>query len=197
VEWHNWLSIALGAVGVFFIASMWIPFLKSRQSLFISIGFVMILGAIILAVIPFTKSINTDISGGTSLPEIVITSPEVDATIPQQITVTGYSKDPIPTWMHLYVIVELDDNWWPQVGEITATYNDSSGFYEFRAPVQVGTAADAGVTFNIKVALVDGVADDYFKTWLTQYTGGGADPIPSLAFKDNVIKSVAVSVFRG
>ncbi len=196
MEWHNWLSIALGVVGVFFIASMWISFLKSRQSLYISVGFVMVLAAIILAVIPFTKSVNTDTSG-PGLPELAITSPVANATVPQQITVTGYSKNQIPTWMHLYVVVELDNKWWPQVSEITATYNDSSGFYEFSVPVQVGTATDASITFNIRVALVDGIADDYFKDWLTQYNGGGVvDPIISQAFETNVIKSVAISVTR-
>jgi hypothetical protein len=200
MAWHNWLSIALGVMGVFFIASMWISFLKSKQSFLITVGTVLVIVAIILAIVPFPKSINTDTSGGDTLPQIIITSPEPNTTVPQQITVTGYTTIAVPGYMHMYVVVESGSYWWPQVGEISVVYNDASGHYEFSVPVQVGVASDTGITFNIKVLLVDGVADDYFHNWFAQNTavqGWDDNLIFGVGLDTNIITSAAIAVIRG
>ena len=162
MEWHNWLSVALGILGIPNLASRWIPILQSRQRLFTSLGFILALLAIIFAATPLPEScINNPI-------EIKITSPLNDALIPMEITVEGYATTELKEDEHLYIVVEYGGMWWPQFGEIPIGYSQTSGKYEFNTPARVGKEEDYNKPFNIRVILVDSAVHQYFQSWFQQ-----------------------------
>jgi hypothetical protein len=161
MEWHNWLSVALGILSIPNLASKWIPFLRMNQKFFVSLGFILALLAIILAVIPFPQSDNLQ-------PEIKITSPLNDAPIPMEINVRGYATAELPKDEHLYIVVEYGGMWWPQFGEIPVGYSQTSDKYEFNTPARVGKEEDNYKLFNIRALLVDSAVHQYFQSWFQQ-----------------------------
>jgi hypothetical protein len=182
MDWNEWLGIIFGATGFFSLVFSFLcrSGVKIRIA-FTCVGIILAILAIVFALLPFTKSCNnTDISPvktATTSPvnniddvlvEITITSPINNALIPMEITVKGYAKTNLPSDEHLYIVVEYGGMWWPQCGEISIGYSQSSGKYEFITPARVGKEEDYNKPFSLRAIVVDSVVHQIFQSWFQQ-----------------------------
>jgi hypothetical protein len=161
MKWYDILGVVLGIFAIPGLASNWIPIMKKNYKLFTILGFILAILAIIFAVVPFPD-------GQPTRPEIKIASPLNDASVPLEITVRGYTAADLSSNEHLYIVVEYGGVWWPQVGEISVGYSQTSQKYEFSIPVIVGQEGDIGKSFYIRALLVDYAVHQYFKNWFQQ-----------------------------
>ena len=114
------------------------------------------------------------------------------------VSVGGYTDG---TWcqsLHLYVVLEYGDVWWPQHNEVVTGYSNTSGRYEFVVPASVGVEGDAGKTFVIRAILVDDAVSEIFQSWLQNAAATGYAGIPlSQVDSAGVVKILdSVSVTR-
>jgi hypothetical protein len=101
-------------------------------------------------------------------PEITITSPMDNASVPREITVEGYATRELPKGQHLYIVVEYGGRWWPQYSEIMLGYSASSKRRAFSTPADIGLPEDVGKSFTIRAILVDDAIHQHFQNWFQQ-----------------------------
>lgn len=101
-------------------------------------------------------------------PEITITSPMDNASVPREITVEGYATRELPKGQHLYIVVEYGGRWWPQYSEIMPGYSASSKKWEFSTPAEIGLPEDVEKSFTIRAILVDDAIHQHFQNWFQQ-----------------------------
>lgn len=165
MEWHDWLSVALGIIGIPGLASGWIPILKSRQKLLTPIGLFLAVIAVVFAV---TSAPEVWLQSPKA--EVKITSPLNNALITPEISVKGYSTKELGKNQHLYIVVEYGGRWWPQYSEVTIGYSQTNRKYEFNTPANIGKDGDTGKSFTVRAILVDSAIHQHFQSWLQQQT---------------------------
>ncbi len=165
MEWHDWLSVVLGIIGIPGIASGWIPILKSKQKLLTPIGLFLAVVAVVFAA---TSAPEVWFPGPTV--EVKITSPLNNALVPPEISVKGYSTTELNKNQHLYLVVEYGGLWWPQYSEVTVGYSQTTKRYEFNTPAVIGKDSDVGKVFTVRAILVDSAIHQHFQSWFQQQT---------------------------
>ncbi len=193
MQWNEWLGVIFGTVSILVLIYRLVCHLENKMKTIITyLGLILAVAAILFAVLPFN-------GGGIPTTEVKITSPIIDAVIPMEITVEGYSNVELPKDQHLYIVVEYGGMWWPQLGEIILGYSQSSGKYEFNTPARVGKEEDNNKTFNIRAILVDSAVHQYFQSWFQQNTSTenwSGVPIVETKQRGSVLISDSISVTR-
>jgi hypothetical protein len=148
----------------------WKAFIKNHPKPATVFASILLLAVVVIIVFFICKSCNNSL-------EIKITSPLNNDKIYMDTIVRGYTTAEIPEKAHLYIVVEYDKKWWPQVKELQVKKSEVTGFYDFDSQIRVGIQPeDVGRVFVIKALVGDSVIYKQFESWFQQNSGTGDWP---------------------
>lgn len=168
MEWHEWLNIILGIIGIPALVAGSIRKIKDLGwwKTLIIVGIMLSVTALV-----FSTTSLPEVWFSPKLPKIVITSPFDHGSVFQETDVEGYADKGLSNNQHLYIVVEMGQLWWP--GYANAGYSEATKRYDFHIRAFIGQEGDTGKVFTIRAILVDSAIHERFQSWLQQGEWGG------------------------